>query len=272
MPFTLARVHRNLGEIAGFAHRSADHDRAVVDFRHFLFEELDEQRRIRARENDLRPLRAPIDAANDRADTVADGVVFGARLFLARQLGLHASELDDDVAVLEPLHGPAHDLADPLAVFPVNVLALGFTDLLEDDLLRGLRRDAAEILGRARKLDFHVDFRFVAVELLRLGQRNLRCRVRDLLDDLLYGIELELPAVGIEARAQRLALVALARGRFERVLHGADDDFRFDALLFRDGVDLLEQRVGRGHYLSLIRFGLPARGGSPRTQLPAGRA
>ena len=64
----------------------------------------------------------------------------------------------------------ADDLADALAVLGVDVLALGLADLLEDHLLGGLRRDAAEVLGRAGELDLHVDFRLVAVELLRFGR------------------------------------------------------------------------------------------------------
>ena len=73
---------------------------------------------------------------------------------------------------------PLDDFADALAVLGVDVLALGLADLLEDDLLGGLRGDAAEILGRPRELDFHVHFRFVAVELLCLGERDLGGRVR----------------------------------------------------------------------------------------------
>ena len=202
---------------------------------------------IGARQDDLRSLGAAVDAANHRADAVADRVVLRARLFLARQLRLDASELDDDVAVLEALDHAVDDFADALAVLGVDVLALGLADLLEDHLLGGLRGDAAEILGRTRELDLHVDFRFVAVELLRLAERDLRRRVGHLLDDLLDRVELELAGVGVEARAQRLALVTLARGRLERVLHGADDDFRLDALFFGDRVDLLQQRVDCGH-------------------------
>jgi hypothetical protein len=100
-------------------------------------------------------------------DAVADGVVLRARLFLARQLGLDAAQLHDDVAVLEPLDDAAHHFADTVAVLGVDVVALGLADLLEDDLLGGLRGDPAQVLGRARELDLHVDFRFLPVELLR---------------------------------------------------------------------------------------------------------
>src|SRR6516165_2652229 len=92
--------------------READDDRAVVDFRDFLLEQLDEQRRIRAREDDLRSLRAAIDAADDGADPIADGIVLRPRLFLPRELRFDAAQLHDDVAVLEPLHDTVDDVAD----------------------------------------------------------------------------------------------------------------------------------------------------------------
>ncbi len=142
-------------------------------------------------------------------------------------------------------------------VLGVHVLAFGFADLLEDHLLGGLCRDAAEILGRARELDLHVDFGFVAVELLRFGQRDLRGLVGDFVDDPLDRIQLELPGFLVEPRAQRLALVALAGGRLQRVLDGADDDLRIDALFLGDGVDLLQQRIYSGHFLA-ISSQLPA--------------
>ena len=61
----LAREHRDLRAVAGLAHGAADHHGAVVDFRHFLLEQLDEQRRIGARQHDLRPLGAAVDALDD---------------------------------------------------------------------------------------------------------------------------------------------------------------------------------------------------------------
>ena len=59
-----------------------------------------------------------------------------------------AADLEDDVAVLEPLHRAVDDLADPLVVLGEDVLALRLAHLLEDDLLGGLRGDAAQHLGR----------------------------------------------------------------------------------------------------------------------------
>ena len=106
------------------------------------------------------------------AHAVADGVVLGARLFLARNLRFDAADFRDDVAALEALDDGVDDLADPLAELAVNLLALGLAHALGDDLLGGLRRDAAELLGFLRELDFHPDFGFFAVELLRFAERD----------------------------------------------------------------------------------------------------
>src|SRR4030095_9565671 len=138
------RINRTLCATARLAHRAANHHRAVVDLGNLLLEQLDQQRRVGAREHDLRPLGAAIDALDHRPDAVGRRVALGARLFLPRQLRLDAADLQDDVAVLEPLHGPVHDLADPLAVLGGDVFALGFADLLEDHLLGGLRPAAPE--------------------------------------------------------------------------------------------------------------------------------
>src|SRR5262249_41898334 len=118
----LARVDGDLGAIARFAHRAADHDGAVVNLRHFLFEQLDQQRRVRARQHDLRPLDVPVHGLDHGPDAVADVVVFGARLFLAGQRRLDAADFGDDVAGLEALDGAGDDFADALVVFLVDVV------------------------------------------------------------------------------------------------------------------------------------------------------
>ena len=59
-----------------------------------------------------------------------------------------AAEIDDDVAVLDALDDAVDDLADAILVFAVLALALGFAHFVVDDLLGGLRGDAAEIHRR----------------------------------------------------------------------------------------------------------------------------
>src|SRR4029453_1418502 len=151
----LARVDRALGEIAGRADGAADHDGAVVDLRDLLLEQLDEQRRIGAREHDLRSLDVLVHRLDPRAHAVADVVVLGARLLAARQRRLDAADLGDDVAGLEALDGRRHHLADALVELVVDLLALGLAGLLREHLLDGLGGDA-RFDRRAWGLGLHV--------------------------------------------------------------------------------------------------------------------
>src|SRR5207244_8197921 len=86
----LAREHGDLRAIAGLADRASDHHRPVVDFRYFLFEELDQQRRVGARQHDLWTLRAAVDTLDDRSHPVLRRIAFRARLLFTRQHGLDA--------------------------------------------------------------------------------------------------------------------------------------------------------------------------------------
>ena len=95
--------------------------------------------------------------------------------------------------------------------------------------------DAAEHFGGLRKFNFHVHFGFLAVELLRFLERDLRRRILHVPDNLLHRKEIDLTGVLIEAGFQVLVrLVVLARGGEDRVLDGANDDIGFDALLLGD--------------------------------------
>ncbi len=238
----LAREDRDLGAVARLADGAANHHRAVVDLRHFLLEQLDEQRRIGARQDDLRALGVLRDRLDDGAHAVADGVVLRARLFLARNLRFDAADFRDDVAALEALDHRVDDLADALAELAVDLLALGLAHALGDDLLGGLRGDAAELLGFLRELDLHPDFGFLAVELLGLAERDLPGGVGHVGHDLPHGVELDLPGFQVEPRSQVLvALEHLARGRQVGVLDGANHDGRIDALVLRDDIDHLLQ-------------------------------
>ena len=76
----LAAVDRDLGALAGGAHRVLDHHRAVVDLRHLHLEQLDQQARIGARQHDLRPLGLLVHVDDDGADALALAVALVARL------------------------------------------------------------------------------------------------------------------------------------------------------------------------------------------------
>ena len=196
---------------------------------------------IRARQDDLRALGASRDVLDHGADAVAHRVVLGAGLILALDDGLDAPDLDDDVTLLEALDGAAHHLAPPFAELAEHVLALGFADLLEDHLLGGLRGDAPEILRSAGELHLHVDLGLVAVEGLRLAQRDFRRRVLDVGHDLLDRAQLDFTARRVEARAQDLVLVLLAGRGLDRILQRLHHDLRVDPLFLGQGFDELLQ-------------------------------
>ena len=141
-------------------------------------------------------------------------------------------------------HETQRDLADALAVFAEDVLALRLAHLLEDHLLGGLRGDAAEDVGPLGELDLHVDFRFLAVQLLRFLERDLGRRVGHFVDDVLGGEQIDLARLLVEARLQVLVrFVILPRGGEDRVLDRANDDIGFDALLFGECLDRLHEGV-----------------------------
>ena len=80
------------------------HD-AVVDLRHFLGEKLGGELRMRARQEDLRSARLAPHVIDVGADAIAGPEHLARDQFVAahHRLAAGASEIDDDVAVFDPL-------------------------------------------------------------------------------------------------------------------------------------------------------------------------
>ena len=160
----VARHDGDLGALAGFARDGADGDGAVVDFRHFALEEVLDQFRRGAGYDDLRAFGGAVDAQKDDADALADGELLQARLLAAGHAGFGLAEVEDHVLRLDALDGRVEHFVDAMVVLIENRVALGFADLLEDDLLCHLRGDAAEHVGGlvvanlAADLDFGREF------------------------------------------------------------------------------------------------------------------
>src|SRR3546814_19930404 len=76
------------------------------------------------------------------------------------------------MAEFDALDDAGDDRSDAILEFLELALALGVADLLEDDLLRGLRLDAAELDRRQRIDDIIADDR-ARLELLSLVDRAL---------------------------------------------------------------------------------------------------
>ena len=162
----VAGDHRDLGAAAGIAGDRLDLDDAVVDFRHLLGEQLGHELRMGARQEDLRAARFLAHVVDVGAHAVAVAEALARDQFVAAQHRLGAAEIDHDVAEFDALDHAVDDLADAVLELLVLPLALGFAHLLDDDLLGGLRGDAAEI-DRRQRIDDEIADLGLGVELLR---------------------------------------------------------------------------------------------------------
>ena len=93
--------------------------------------------------------------------------------------GLGLAQVVDDVLALDALDGGVEDFLFAVRVLLEDRVALGFADLLEDDLLGQLRGDAAQGAGVAIEADLaaHLD---AGSQFAGLGERDLVQRVFDL--------------------------------------------------------------------------------------------
>ena len=228
--------HADLGAAARIAGGGLDLDDAVVNFGHFLREQLLHEIGVGAAEEDLRPAILAADVGDQRAGAVADAHDLARDLLVAADDALGAAEVDDDMAELDALDDAGDDLAGAVLELLILALALGVADLLEDDLLGGLGGDPAE-LDRRQRIDDEVAERGAGLELLRVLQADLLEIILDLLDHLDDAPQAQVAGDRVELGADVvLGAVAGAGGALDRVLHRLDDDHPVDQLLARDGV------------------------------------
>src|SRR6202021_198307 len=140
--------HRHLGAAAGVTRHGADLDHAVVDLGHFLGEQLGHEAAVGARQHDLRPLGLAADVVDVGADPVADLEGLARDRLVAAHDAFAAAEVDDDVAVFDPLGDAVDDLAGAVLEFLELALALGLAHLAGDHLARGLGLHPAELERR----------------------------------------------------------------------------------------------------------------------------
>ncbi len=222
------------------AHR-LDFDGAVVDFRHFLREQLGHELRPRARQEDLRATLLTAHVIDVGADAIAVADVFARDHFIAADDALGAAKIDDDVAVLGALHRAVDDLAEAVLVFAELAIALGLAHFLHDDLLGVLRGHAAEIQRRQALGDQVADLRF-GVAPLGVRQVDLRRFVLDVVDHRQHARKPRLARLRVDLAAN----VVLARrsaicSLLDRVFHGLDHDLAVDRLLASDSVRNLQK-------------------------------
>src|SRR5581483_12417372 len=141
------RLDRDLRAVARLAGDAADLDEPVGNLRDLELEERLDQLWVAPREDDLRALRSRAHLGDHGLDPRALLVALAVDLLGSRQQRLDLAEIDEDVvAVAGLLDDARHDLGHAVDVLVVHHPALLLTDPLQDDLLRGLRGDAAEAL------------------------------------------------------------------------------------------------------------------------------
>src|SRR5215217_4882566 len=257
------RDDRDLGAVARLARHVGDLHQPVGDLRHLELEQLLDQLRVAARDDDARAARRGGDLLDHGLDALGVVVALAVDLLGLRQQRLDAlAQLHERVARVRLLNDAGDQLADAVAVLLEHHVALRLADALEDHLLGGLSRDPAEVVGRdvalldlvlelgqprerdLRRLgDDHVAGLRVDPA-LELAGRLLLGLVEQLVLELL-GQDQLLDAVLAEVGVQVHARVAdgvglLLVGREQRVLEGGDELLLGDALLARErayGVD-----------------------------------
>ena len=139
-----------LARDARVARDRLDLDDAVINFRHFLREQLGHELRMGARQENLRAALFLAHVVDIGADAVAGAEGLARDQLVAAQHGFGAAQIDHDVAVFDALDQAVDDLAGAVLEFVELALAFGVAHLLHDHLLGGLRGDAAEIDRRQR--------------------------------------------------------------------------------------------------------------------------
>src|SRR6185437_16793078 len=214
----IPRNHANFRARPGIAGHRLDLDDAVIDFRHFLREQLRHELRMGPGEENLRPAGFAPHVENIGADAVAVAEYLARQHLVAAHDGFAAPEIDDHAAIFDALDDAVDDVADAVLEFLVLPVAFGLAHLLHDHLLGGLRGDAAIFQRRQRVGDGVADLR-AGVGSTRVLQRNLVGRVLDDLDHQHVARQPELALLGVDLGVHvGLAAVAGARGLGDGVL------------------------------------------------------
>src|SRR5690606_9227874 len=237
----IATDHADLGATARIAGGGLDLDDAVVNFGHFLGEQLLHELRVRTAQENLRSAVITLDLHDQRPHAFTDTSGLARDLLVTADDAFGPAEIDDHVTELDRLDHPGDDLAGAVLEFLVLTLALGVADLLEDHLLGALRIDATEV-DRRQRIDDEVADLGTRLQLLGLLQIDLLEIVLNFFDHLDNPPQAKVAGHRIELGANVvLGAVASPGGLLDRLFHRFDDDRLVDHLLGRDGIRDREQ-------------------------------
>ena len=172
----LEALDRDLGAHAGIARGAQDLDQALADFRHFEFEQFDEEFARGARQEQLRPARLGAHFLEERLDAVLALHDLARNHVGARHetFGV-AAQVHVDAVAVDALDHARHQRADAILIGIDDLRTLGLAHLLHDDLLGLLRGDAAEGHRFHRLFDEAADLG-VLVDVERVFEAQLALR------------------------------------------------------------------------------------------------
>ncbi len=152
-------LHRDLGAHARIASGTEDLDQALADFRHFELEQLDQELRGGARQEQLRTALLGAHVLQIRLHAVLRADRLARNHLVARNEAFGvAAEVHEHAVAIDALDDAGHQRALARLEFIDDLRPLGFAHLLHDDLLGGLGRDAAERDRFHRHFDVAADF------------------------------------------------------------------------------------------------------------------
>src|SRR5690606_13465497 len=113
----IARRYGDLGARTRITSDGANGDHAIIDFRHFLHEELGHELGVGTREENLRTTLFTTNVINISADAIAVAEHFAWDQFIATDDGFAATKVDDDVAIFNALNRTVDDFANTTLEF-----------------------------------------------------------------------------------------------------------------------------------------------------------
>ncbi len=173
--------------------------------------------------------------------------------FLPPQHRFGAAEINNNIAELDTFDQTIDDLADAIPEFVVLALALGFPDLVDNHLLRGLRGDAAKINGRQ---GIHQELADLRARFPRARSINadLSGFVFDFFNHFKIPREADFAGYPIDGGAYVVLVAILGAARLLNcLLHGFEDFIAINALVTRHGLGDLQQFRARVNGFRLFR-------------------
>ena len=140
--------HGHLCPAAGITGYGANFDHTVVNFWHFLGEQFGHEAAVSAAKQNLWSLRFTTHVVDVATNPITQVEVFPWDRLIASHNAFATPQIDNRVAVLDPLDHAVDDFADPILELLVLTLALRLADLTGHDLAGHLRLNPTKLKGR----------------------------------------------------------------------------------------------------------------------------